>query len=88
VLGIHPGPFTFGEIVGMAVDKEFSNWEKTATICHVVYQMHRDPKKSKDISALDFNPWTDETDRKSTDAAGLVAWDEMGVMFKRLNNGR
>lgn len=72
----------------MAVDREFSNWEKTATLCHITYQMNRDPKKSRDISILEFNPWSDESDKAQTEKSDEVSWDEMGVMFKRLDHGR
>lgn len=72
----------------MAVDREFSNWEKTATVCHINYQMNRDPKRSREITILDFNPWSDDSDRQQSEKSDSVSWEEMGVMFKRLNNGR
>ena len=72
----------------MAVDREFSNWEKTATVCHLNYQMNRDPKRSREITILDFNPWSDDSDRQQSEQSDSVSWEEMGVMFKRLNNGR
>lgn len=72
----------------MAVDREFSNWEKTAMLCHINYQMNRDPKRSREITILDFNPWSDDSDRQQSEKSDSVSWEEMGVMFKRLNNGR
>ena len=72
----------------MSIDREFSNWEKTAALCHVTYQMNRDPKKSREMSILDFNPWSDDHDRQQAGKSDEVTWDEMGVMFKRLNRGK
>jgi hypothetical protein len=61
-------PFTLRELTVMARSRQQAEWERTAEILSLFYNMNRDPKSTRYMSADEFNPYTlrEDADREYT----------------------
>jgi len=57
IVGINPDPFTLRELLWMAEGKGRENWNHTASILALIFNVNRDSKKHHAARPSDFNPY-------------------------------
>lgn len=62
--GIDPKPFTLRELMNMAETSLVENWDHTAFIGALIFNVNRDPKKTKAINPMEFNPYRKKKNKK------------------------
>ena len=56
IVGLDPGPFTLRELVWMAEARRRDMWDHTAGLLALLYNINRDPKRSRAMRPEDFHP--------------------------------
>lgn len=70
----------------MWVARDHAEYDRIAPLTNLFHNANIDPKKGKPTSPLDWNPWSNDDDRRAAKTAGggdLVTWEDMGQLFKR-----
>jgi hypothetical protein len=57
VIGIDPGPHTMRQLRIMAMARQRSDWNRTASMMSLFANANRDPAKSKVFVPADFHPF-------------------------------
>ncbi len=69
MIGIEPGPFTFGELSAMFEDNRKHEWAIAAELLAMQINMNRDPRKHDPVRGQDINPYLkrepEKVERKS-----------------------
>ena len=56
IVGLDPGPFTLRELVWMAEGRRRELWDHTASLLALLYNVNRDPRRSRAMRPEDFHP--------------------------------
>jgi hypothetical protein len=57
MVGVDPCPFTMRELAWMAEARNRVAWEHTASVLAMLFNINRDPKRARERTARDFNPY-------------------------------
>lgn len=57
VLGLDPGPLTLRQLVAMSNCRGESEWKRTGSVLAMLFNAHRDPRRTDPASPDDFNPF-------------------------------
>jgi len=61
VCGVHPGPYTFGQLSAMLEQRERSEWARTSSIMWVIASSFA--PKGKKLTPASFDPWAKQSAR-------------------------
>ena len=56
VVGIDPRPFSFWAFAGMGKGRERDEWGRTASLMALMFNCHRDPKKTRPATPAGYMP--------------------------------
>lgn len=75
IAGVQPEPYTFRELYWMARAADVAGWNRTWAVIAQLFNINRDPKRSKAIDLDDFFPWkqrsSEVSEIRKSDRAGL-----------------
>jgi len=57
VVGVDPGPLTLRQLLAMADARGHDEWQRTASVLAMLFNAHRDPRRTDPASPDDFNPF-------------------------------
>jgi hypothetical protein len=77
-IGVDPGPLTLRELLWMYDGHDRAAWGHTSHIMCVIASANRDPKKSRPLSAADFNPYFNRKGKRA--GAIIVDKDNIGLL--------
>lgn len=84
VLGCDPSGFTLRSLSRMALFRQRADWDRTASLLSALYNLNRDPSRSRPMSPADFNPYRM---REAGRAATVATPKEAAEIFKALAGG-
>jgi hypothetical protein len=66
MVGVDPAPLTLRELLWMADGKGRDEWARTALVCSILANCHRDPKKKpRPYTPAEFNPFVKKDKRNN-----------------------
>ena len=68
----------------MALFRQRADWDRTASLLSALYNLNRDPSRSRAMSSADFNPYRM---REAGRAATVATPKEAAEIFKALAGG-